>query len=259
MVSPVIFGSLRLRNLKTLDLDISDSFDDDHYETKRIDCPNLVYFSYRPDVDDISYGDHYVWKFPMLKKLKLNRCHNFMRNLKQLEVLIVSNYSRNDRQLLRELPQLNYLYVQTIDDGKLFGSLEDEFGDRMRIYYRGLPLKYARNKISSLVPRRIMPVMDFVDFEEKDFELYRGCSEHLSDEIHFFDNFLISDAFRSIESSFFRKCIDADQVIVLNDCTLNEDELLRIYGSFPYLKQITGGKVPYNLVAPICPYLHYYC
>lgn len=142
--------SIRLSNLKTLAIDTRLG-DLEPCDCKKINCPSLVSFSYRLHSDEPLFGNDYVWNFPLLKKLKLNRCQSFIRNLKNLEVLIVLTFWRTDRQLLRELPRLRFLDVHRIDDGQAFGSLEDEFGERIQIHYRALPLRYARNRIRSIL------------------------------------------------------------------------------------------------------------
>src|SRR5699024_5054322 len=140
LISAVV-KSIRLPNLKTLAIYARLGDEYEPYEHKEIDCPSLASFSYRPRLAELElFGDDYVWNMPMLKKLKMNRCQKFMKNLKQLEVLIVMTFYRTDKQLLRELPQLKFLYVQKVEDGQSFCSLQDEFGE-IRIYYRALPLR----------------------------------------------------------------------------------------------------------------------
>ena len=95
---------------------------------------------------------------------------------------------------LRELPALKFLYVQAIEDGKSFGSLQDEFGERIQIYYRALPLRYARDKIRSLVINELDKAGQYGwYFNEKALELYRGHFKHVSKEIHFYDFLKKSD------------------------------------------------------------------
>ena len=180
--------SIRLPNLKTLTIDVRLGDDEQPYEHKKIDCPSLVSLSYRPSLGAGPFDRSFAWNIPMLRKLKLNCCQKFIKSLKHLEMLIVMNFDRKDKKLLGKLPALKFLYVQAIEDGKSFGSLEDEFGERVQIYFRSLPLRYARDKIRSLVPSLLWKAGQYGwDFHEKKLELYRGHFEHVSEEVHFYE------------------------------------------------------------------------
>lgn len=171
-----------------------------------------------------------------------------------MEVLIVSNFWVTDRQLLGELPQLKYLDVQEIDDGQSFGSLEDEFGERIRIHYRALPLQFARNKIRSILNMKKIELDGVYIFNEEDFAFYHGCFEQVSEEIHFFTGFTIFDRCSEIESSFFGKFIDVTGLSAHNH-TLSQEEMIRICGSFPNVKRFNGND---RLLSKVCPHLREY-
>lgn len=213
---------------------------ENYFNYKKINCPSLASFSYRPLFNgQHHFGDGYTWNFPLLKKLKLNRCGSFIRNLKHLEVLIVLNFWRADRQLLKELPRLKYLDVQRIDDGESFGSLDEEFGDRVQINYRALPLRYARNRIKAIQKIRDSDIDEFWSFGMEDLELYEGCFEQVAEEIHFYHSFTVSDYCRELGKSFFGKFVDVTDVNLYKH-TLSQEELNRIIDSFPNVKKING-------------------
>ena len=259
----VVVKSIRLPNLKTLTIDARLGDEDEPYEHKMIDCPSLVSLSYRPRVEEAldraEFGKDYIWNFPMLKKLKLNRCQRFMKSLKQLEVLIVMNFYRTDGKLLRELPALKFLYVQKVEDGQSFCSLQDEFGKRIQVYYRALPLQYGWDRIRSLVPKELYKAGQYGwDFDVKQLEFYRGYFEHLSEEIHFYDCFIVDDYCRTLESSFFAKFVDVTTLSVFRDHTLSQEELMHIFASFPNVRSVSAdinapNIPPHNLIFTVCP------
>lgn len=74
-------------------------------------------------------------------------------------------------------------------------------------------------------------------FYEENLELYRGCFEQVSEEIHFYAGFNISDRYRETESRFFGKFVDVTDLVVKNH-TLSREELKRICDSFPNVKRI---------------------
>ena len=160
---------------------------------------------------------------------------------------------------------MKFLYVQAIEDGKSFGSLQDEFGERIQIYYRALPLRYARDKIRSLVLNELDKAGQYGwYFNEKALELYRGHFKHVSEEIHFYEFFVIGDycrtLYRILKRSFFAKFVDAITLSVKRDHTLSQAEMLRIFGSFPNVQMVEPGldnpknlPLPHHLISAVCP------
>ena len=224
-------------------------------EYKKINCPSLVSFSCRPlPNDQPHFCDGYVWHFPMLKKLKTNRFGSFIRNLKHLEVLLVLNFFTTDMQWLKELPRLKYLDVHHVDDCQSFGSLEEEFGDRVQINYRALPLRYARNRMKSTPSLQkflggfwLGDLDEPLHFGREDLELYDGCFEQVGEEVPFYLSFQISDHSRALESSFFAKFVDTRYLHYSDHIyrTLRQDEHRRIIDSFPNLKPKEEEWVPF--------------
>lgn len=222
------------------------------YSSKRfadievIDCLNLTEFLYRPYLDEKLRGDP-IWSLLSLKKLKLNCSQKFMRNLKNLRTLIIARFESADKDLLNELPKLKLLDVHEIDFS-LFGQINEEYGEKLQVSYRGLPSQYVQNR-----PRiqnqsqiktngrsfgiRLDDSRTVWDFKKDDLEMYRGQVEKTNDEIHFYRSFNIFDSCKQIERSFFRKFVDVYQLFIFKN-TLNQAALLSILDSFPNVESI---------------------
>lgn len=239
-------NSIRLTNLKTLEIDVSVDYPEWFTETenwlpcKAIECPNLVEFIYWPFFPS-EFADSQIWNVPSLKKLKVCCSQKFMKSLKNLEVLLIAYFERKDEDLLGELPKLKLLDVHEVDAG-VFGRVEQKYGRRMRINYRGMPAQFAKNRIRIPDPDGLTRLGEEWTFVEKDLQIYSGQFEQANDQIHFFRFFIIFDSFKHIESSFFRKFVDVGNLFVPKNNTLSQDEILRILSGFRKIRSIGFAK-----------------
>lgn len=252
--------SIRLKHLKTLEIDVCDCDVMFVTDTQVIDCPNLLELLYRP-LHGQKLTNQNVWSLPNLKKLKIYRSQPFMKSLKYLELLLISSYGREDSNLLKELPKLKFLDIHEID-AELFGWLDETFGRKVAIHYRGLPAQYVGDRVREVQDTFRHPVFDEERmFKEDDLEIYRDQFEQANDEIHFYSGFWILDSSRQIKPNFFSKFVDVSHLEIAAKSSLTQDELLDILCSFRNVKSISFGNRNFDssfyekLLPQACPHL----
>lgn len=259
LFDPVV-SSIRLRSLKTLEIDVSSLCSSEEYftEVETIDCPNLVELIYRPGhYEELS--DSQIWSFPNLKKLKVCGSQKFIKRLKHLEVLLMAYFERKDVDLLKELPQLSFLDMHCID-ADVLDRIEEEHGQRVSINYRGMPAQLAKNRVRIPHPDIMRQFLEEWTFVEDDLAIYRGQYDQANDQIHFYYYFQIYDHTNQIERSFFRKFVDVESLLMNGDA-LSEDEVLDILGSFRNVTYISFGKRNFESdfyekrLRTVCPHL----